>query len=216
MQPPAFNPYAPPTAESLPELPLGVPLHQFAPFVAYARGRDLVMSPHAPLANICVKCGARDSLVRRQHSFKSVPMWPVILLPLGCAPTFFFMLLLARTIKMPVPLCATCNARWSRGTLLNVIWLFVLFLSFVGPPIALALGEAEEMVWLVVWPAAVFLTLVAYLVVYFAVVRPRAIALLDLDDYLATFGGVHDDARAAVAHLAHLRAQMGQAMPYGG
>ncbi len=201
------NPYAPPLHDAVPDPPAAPPLASYPPFVAFSRGKDFVMSPYAPLPDVCVKCGARHDLVRRQTTFKLFASWAFLLLPFGCVLALVVIALTFRTFPLSIPLCRPCRTRWSHGVLLRWIWIAILVAAVVAPPVGLALVEAEELTWLL-WPAIAFVAFIAFLVVELGVVRARAISVLDLDDQLVTLGGVHADARLAAWEQANLRAQM--------
>jgi hypothetical protein len=76
-------------------------------------GDLLVVSHGARLPDVCVRCGARDDIVRRLEVMHHARPWTWLLLCLGVLGVVAFSLL-QRSAGVVLPICIVCDARWRR------------------------------------------------------------------------------------------------------
>ncbi|WP_394848952.1 hypothetical protein LZC95_16050 [Pendulispora brunnea] len=187
---PNANPYAAPQTA-----PAYVPAHGYghAPspaFYTYREGDAVVHPRRAWLPAVCMKCARVDGLVTRDHKFQYTPPWTYgLFFALGPVAVLIVMALLRNNARMPIPLCAPCDARWRKTTI--VLW------STVGLMVALpllaifaaAVSEVAGQVLLALSGVA----LVALLVVSLVVVRPAQLRAKKIDHAHVWILGVHQD-----------------------
>jgi hypothetical protein len=185
-----FDPYAPP--QHLGEFPLGDKLGD--QLGARIEGGYLVFNKNAALPDICLKCGARDGIVRRTQTFTYTPPWVFALLVFCNIGGLFAMLVTMKKAKLNLPLCAMCNRRWRAARFavglsvaLLVSPLIVFFAAIdspnAGPLMLLLLG----------------IGLLSFIVVTATFVRPRMLRARSIDDTTIRLSGVDPNAALAIA-----------------
>src|SRR2546422_686904 len=114
----SFNPYAPPEAD---------PNLVGARAQTRVEGACLVLED-ATLPDVCLKCGARERIVRREHRFVYQPPWVLLLVVFCTLIGIAAAAITTKRLKVSLPLCETCNRRWRASRILLVLPLVV----FVG------------------------------------------------------------------------------------
>jgi hypothetical protein len=182
---------------------------------------DLLLVSHgAHLADVCVKCAARDGIVRRFVVMGYRPFWPAVtLLTSLCFAWYVVTFLLDvwwavgalvcfvlfwrgwRYGALDLPLCPACDARW-RGVVrarflatlaiipVLVASAFAVELDRPGTPFG---GRSSQVALALV--AAWLLGLVA---VYAGTLRTRTVGAKVILDQIIFLRGVHPDARRAL------------------
>ena len=163
---------------------------------ARMQGSVLVLSKHAQMPQICAKCGVQHGLTARHTKMSWVPGWAYAMVVFGWAIGLIIMAVTRKTAQVTVPVCDSCNKRWSQGNLffglsfLPAAFLYLLMIVFAG----VDLPDAGAACMLL----GTLALLVAPIVVAFAVKRPRAVYPDKIDDHFVYLKGVHTSA-AAVA-----------------
>ncbi len=173
-----------------------------APFVAARAGNDLLVQKDASLPDLCVKCGAREGIVRRSTRFAWTPPWVYATALAGVLIMAVLAAVLQKRGHLMIPLCAACKKRWTHANLvmgLGVFWIFVAMALMVA-------FFAHEM------PALGFLALLSMVGVpvgvSFGYVRKRRLHPRKIDDRMLTLVGVHSDALDLIVQAAGQRAAL--------
>jgi hypothetical protein len=147
----------------------------------------------ALLPMCCVKCGARQPLVPRDVTFVWTPPWIWAFLPLGVLIPVVLSAVLTRRARLRLPLCESCNRRWSTGVLIGVATALGLVGGLVGG-IALMVNDLV--------PAGLALLCTGVLAPFLIgplVTRPRFLRAKRIDERgWITIAGMHADARTAL------------------
>jgi hypothetical protein len=176
------NLYAPPTA------PLAPSASGHASTIV--EGNRLRLPLGLPLPNLCVKCGRADGLTIRPQPFRWVSPWTSLFLVFGVLPGVVLQSLLTKRVRLSLPICPSCDSRWSRANLASKLALYgplaiaaaggVLgALASWGPPIAVV-------TFLLLLPAL----LIGPAVVHFFLVRPRSLRTTRIDSDAITLVGL--------------------------
>jgi hypothetical protein len=176
------NPYAPPQAHGQPG----------GHFVAQANGKELTVSKHAHLPDVCVKCNATQQIQRRAHTFQWAPQWVYMF-------GGFLFLLLRKTAAMQVPLCQACNARWGKSKLAMIGAVLGFFAALVlGGMVAGAAGDVGGILFLVF----LLLGVGGLIAVAVAVVKPAQLQVKKIDNQVIVLAGVDPGAANSIARIA--------------
>lgn len=162
------------------------------PMWAYSgSGEDLAVLQGALLPMCCVKCGARERLVPRDHTFSWTPPWIWAFLPFGVLIPVILSAVLTKRARLRLPLCESCNRRWSAAILIAVFTVIGFLVGLVGG-IALIAND-------LVVPGLLLLlgTVVAPFVIGPVVTRPRLLRARRIDNGWITIRGMHPEARQA-------------------
>jgi hypothetical protein len=207
-----FNPYKPP-ADAPPPTPVMHPLPAapWHPFEAFRQGDVLVLSKSAALPDVCMKCGRHEpGIFRRLVHFSWLPPYAPFLFCLGAIGIVIAFAVLQKRAPFFIPLCADCNARWTRATrimiapalLLAVTTMAVLF----GRP--LLFDEDEAGLALALLAGTIACGVVALVVVQRLVVRPCTVWATRIDERYLHAGGVADAAIEAVIELSRTHGRL--------
>ena len=176
------NPYAAPAAHGG---PAGHGYGHGHGAQASLRGDVLVVQKDAALPAVCMKCGTQENIVRRQGKFSWTPAWARLLVLVCTIGALVAILLTTKRGQLSMPLCASCNARWSGaiGALIGgvVALVFGVF----------ALGAFDEPAFGAV---LFFVILAAFVGVMVGVVKPRILQVHKIDDHVIELKGVHPEA----------------------
>lgn len=153
-------------------------------YSAHLDGKALVLSHDAPLPDVCMKCGAHDGITRREVIFSWSPVWVRYLI--FCIIGVLLQLLMRVRASFVVPLCPSCNARWSHARYATLGSIGALVVALAG---ASFLQET--------YPKTRFLGAGMFAVavlVHFAFVRPRTLPVHHLDENEIAFKTVNEGA----------------------
>lgn len=168
------NPYAPPQQQWGAPPPGYGPPPTGMPGQARFEGDQLVVVKNAQLPHVCLKCGTRDQVQKVKKKFQWTPVWARMLV-LVCTPAALVaMLVTQKRGELDVPLCARCKSRWTSAILALVGAVLLLIVS----PFGFALAPREPAVGIIFF----FLAFAAFFVILFAVMRPRILHLVKIDD----------------------------------
>jgi hypothetical protein len=180
------NPYAPPIDEE-PDGPGGKKKKKKrGRYTARLAGEALVISNalHAPvLPAVCMKCGSHEGIVRRKVVFQWRPVWARFLV--FCIIGLIILVVTTRRATLEIPLCASCNARWSAARNAGIAGVVVLVAALVA---VRTTDQAARGL------AALLALIVAFVVLSVAFVRPRVLPVQRIDDEEISLKGVHPDA----------------------
>jgi hypothetical protein len=156
-------------------------------YTARLEGDALVVSNamHMPLfPAVCMKCGAHDGIVRRKVQFQWRPVWARFLV--FCIIGIIVLLVTTRRANLEIPLCASCNARWSAARNAGIAGVVVLVAAFI----AVRVTDAGR-------PAigGLIALIAAFVVLSLVFIRPRVLPVKRIDDEQIILGGV--DSKAA-------------------
>jgi hypothetical protein len=170
------NPYAPPG---------GYPGQNHPHHSARLEGDVLVVAKDSYLPDVCLKCAARDGIVRRQAKFQWTPVWARLSIIFCTIGGLIVMLLTTKKGGLSVPLCQPCNARWGQAVtalIVSVVFLVagLLTFRFFDEP---AIGG---IVFVVV--------LGGFIGVMLGFVRPRMLQVDKIDDQFIYLKGFHASA----------------------
>ena len=143
-------------------------------YLAQLDGDVLAVSRGAKLRDVCLKCGSHHELTRRQVRFTRFVVLPPAL----------------KRADLGLPLCVSCNKRWSRAR------AAVLASSAAFGLSVLALGLHEDHHSLLPLCLVLF---VAVLVVVYAYARPRMLTAGRIDDRFVELLGCHANAAQEIA-----------------
>jgi hypothetical protein len=82
---------------------------------ARLEGDVLVVSKGAALRSVCLKCGKRDGIVRRDAKFQWTPMWARLSVVFCTLGGLIAILVTTKRGNLSVPLCVPCNRRWGQA-----------------------------------------------------------------------------------------------------
>lgn len=171
------NPYAPPEDDAPPERRKRRKRDRYE---ARLVGDSLVVSRDAELPSVCLKCGTRDDIVRRDAKFQWTPVWARFLV--FCVIGAIIMLATTKRASLHVPLCARCNARWGAARAVAIGGVIALVASFLW----MRFGDEQPLFGLGLLLAAV----AAFVVTAVVYVRPRTLQAKRIDDAEITLKGV--------------------------
>jgi hypothetical protein len=178
----ALNPYAPPQHV---DEPVGGGLLR-----ASFDGKLLTFNKTAMLPNVCLKCGAMPSTVRRKQAFAYAPPWVFLSFLLCSLAGAVAVVMVTKRATVQVPLCSSCDQRWRAAK-----WATGLALVALVSPLLLAFLEASTPNIAAIVGGLFLLAIIGLLVVMFAYVRPRTLQPKKIDKVVITLAGV--DAGAA-------------------
>lgn len=153
-------------------------------YSARLEGKALVLSHDAPLPDVCMKCGAHDGITRREVIFSWSPAW--VRYAIFCIIGVLLQLLMRVRASFVVPLCGSCNARWSLARYATHGSIGALVVALAA---ASFLQEAH--------PNARFVGPGMFgfaVLVHFAFVRPRTLPVHHLDENEIAFSAVNEGA----------------------
>lgn len=195
----APNPYSPPTPYGQAYQPYG----GAGSFAAFMEGPDLAVQKDAPLPDVCVKCGATPCQHRRNHQFVWNPPWIIFLFLLSPVIAAVVALIVQKKGRLQLPLCSTCQTRWTRGIFIilgGVLWLIG---ALIGG--AVAMGEDLPEVGL-----PLMISAIVFFIVAVVVPRNRFLRAKRVDDRVIVITGLHPNAVQAT-----LAAAQGGYVPAG-
>jgi hypothetical protein len=165
-------------------------------FMAARSGRDLIVQKAAPLPDVCVKCGRRDGITRKNVRFSWTPPWIFATALISILITAILSAILTKRGNLDLPLCPECRGRWGKATaaaVLSGLWVVFGFIFMI-------VAFANEV------PALGILFALSLLGVPLGVglgyVRPRRLYARKIDDPTITLVGVHSDSLDAIVHAA--------------
>jgi hypothetical protein len=147
-------------------------------------GSALVLSHDPRLPAVCMKCGSREEITRREVVFSWSPAWVRYLV--FCVIGVLLRLLMRVRASLVVPLCSRCNARWSAARNASNASIVLLFAA------ALLAGPLLRQ-----HPVGRFVGLFALAVVLFvhyAFVRPRVLPVRSIDENAIALESVSPEA----------------------
>lgn len=165
-------------------------------FLAARSGADLIVQKSAPLPEVCVKCGKRDRLTRKQTRFAWTPPWIYATALLSVLIMAILAAVLQKRGALSLPLCPECRSRWTKARLAGVATAFGFFGILIGM-IALFVNEMPILGCLSI-AALIGLPLG----VSFGYIRPRTLRPRVINDQALTLIGVHPDAIDAILQAA--------------
>jgi hypothetical protein len=199
MMPPHGHMYAPP------QNPVGYgPGHGFGYGYGWAPARadgPLLDYPvrGAPLPPLCCKCGTQHGLKARNASIVWVNPLAWLGALGGLLPLALMLAFMQKRVQIMLPICGTCDSRWTHGTILR--WLSFLAPFVVAPIIGAFLGlftESDEAFGIGILIGFVLLILMPLLTVKL-VSEPRAVIAKRIDDHRALLKGVHPELLRALS-----------------
>jgi hypothetical protein len=148
---------------------------------------------------VCLKCGARENLVRKRRRFQWVPPWTYILLVVSVLIGAIVMAIMRKRGTLDVPLCPSCKSRWTHATIAIVVALLGIFLVL---PLVAVIGSSE-LVPEDSGPVIAVLLMLGWLIGVVLVsrvyVRARTLWARRIENNYITVAGVHPEALAALA-----------------
>jgi hypothetical protein len=194
--------------------------------VVREEGELLLVSPGARLADVCVKCGAREGIVRRLEVMRYRPLWPAVGLALSlCVCWYVASLILTallpfdfwktlvglvcfaifwrgwRHAALSLPLCKACDARWRDVVrarfLVSIAILPVLVLSAIAIDLDAHRATLGGRSGLLAL-ALVTAWAVAFVAVHVGKWRKRTVGAKAIHEQLVFLRDVHPDARRAL------------------
>jgi len=173
------NPHAAPGG------PQGAPYGSGNQGYARLEGDVLVVAKDTYLPDICIKCGSKQGIVRRQTKFQWTPVWARLSIIFCTLLGLILMLVTTKKGNLPLPLCQPCNTRWGQavGALIGAVVFLILglftFRLFDEP----AIGGVIFLV-----------SLGAFIGVMLGFVRPRMLQVHKIDDGFIELKGFHHQA----------------------
>lgn len=149
-------------------------LKKSSDYIARIDGDALVVTRGAKLRGVCFKCASHKDLVRRDVVFTQIMFLP---------PT-------VRRAPLGIPLCASCNHRWSWARAATAF----AGIAFAMSLIALFVREDHH----ALLPLC-FVLFVGLLVTGFAYARPRMLTTRRIDDQFVELNGCHANAAQEIA-----------------
>jgi hypothetical protein len=121
----------------------------------WREGKYLVMSNNGPMPIACVKCGAEPTTyIRKTLTWHHPAIYLTILI--GVLIYLIVAMVVRKTAKLQVPVCAACNARRKRN--LAIGWLsFILSLVLCYVAVGVMDGNDEAQTWVALSSAALLL-----------------------------------------------------------
>lgn len=179
-------------------------------------GELLLVSHGVRLGDVCLKCAAREGIVRRFEVMRYRPFWPAVglagslcvcgylasLMLTALLPFDFWKLVIGlvcfaifwrgwRHGALDLPLCQACNARWRGGERARLLAALAIVPVLVVS--AAFEGHSVRLAYglLTLWIAGV-------VAVHMGTWRNRTVGAKAIDDELIFLRGVHPDARRAL------------------
>lgn len=178
------NPYAAPAATT------GATGIHYGAGAARLVGDVLVVRKDAALPAVCLKCGARDGVVYRPTNFQWTPVWARLMVVFCTLPGAIAMLVTTKKAALAVPLCPSCNARWSAAKNATVAGVVAILLGVFG----FQLVDDRSLLGL-----ALLVTITAFVVAMVGFVRPRMLQVQKIDAQELELKGFHPGAAADIA-----------------
>jgi hypothetical protein len=162
---------------------------------ARVEGGYLAFNKNAELPDICVKCGARQGIVRRSQPFSYTLPWVFALLVFCNIGGLIAMLVTMKRVKVNLPLCTTCNARWRNAhrAVLAASLLLIAPLALFFLPV-----DSRDVGALVMWLMG--LGVIVFIAVTAGFARSRLLRARSIDDTTIKLSGVDPGAAIAIAH----------------
>ncbi len=156
---------------------------------ATLEGDVLVVSKHGHLPDVCIKCAARENIVRRDAKLSWTPTWARLSVVFCTVLGAVAILVTTKRAQLSLPLCAPCNAGWStasKALIAAVIGLVIGLMSFsyVDPTIGAVVAG---------------LGIAGFVLVMLLFVRPRMVQVVLIDDHVVKLKGFHADAGRILA-----------------
>ncbi|MBX3186134.1 MAG: hypothetical protein KF819_03925 [Labilithrix sp.] len=180
-----MNPYAPPKDADRAESPV-----RRGDYHARLAGDVLVVGKGARLPPVCLKCGARDGVSHRHTKFSWTPVWARLSVLLCTLLGLIAILVTTKKGELGVPLCVSCNARWTAGR--NAVIGGVVM--FVGGILLLRVGDDPTIGF-----GVLGVGFVAFLALTLGVARPRMLQVRKIDDQYLELKGFHQGAAREIA-----------------
>lgn len=181
-----MNPYAPP-GEGEPEKHRRGGHGRYTASMTGKAGQTLVLSRDAEVPAVCMKCGSKQGIVRRLTQFQWTPVWARFMM--FCIIGLVVMLVTTKRAAMHVPLCATCNDRWSAARTVTIIGVLGLVAGFI------AMRTLDDHALGI---ALLFLGVGAFLILSITYVRPRVVRAKRIDATSLQLDGVDPKAAAEI------------------
>ncbi len=188
------NPYAPPQGG------FGGPGGPSGPYgqsglagQARFEGDALAVLKGAHLADVCIKCGARDSsgsrVSKHDKKFQWTPTWARLMIVLCTLGGLIAIAITTKRANLMVPLCQPCAARWSAARTVTIVGVVLLVLSIF------AFRLADDPTPGLIFFGVVF---VGFIALMLAFVRPRMLIVKKIDDREIWFKGYDRGAAEAL------------------
>jgi len=182
---PAPNPYAPPQAP-YGAFPVGPPGYLAPP--PRVDGQLVTIAKSYALPPLCVKCALPGDLRARWQAFAWFPSWTYFLLLLGLLPLVIVQMVLTKRARLALPLCGSCNSRWTTARVVRSLAFLVpivvgLGLAFAG--LATDHGLVAAFGVLLFFPG-----ILVVIPIDLIFVRPRILRAVFIDDHVVTLRGV--------------------------
>ena len=149
-------------------------LKKSSDYLAQLEGNVLVVSRGAKLRGVCLKCGSHHELTLRTVHFTRL---------LALPPTL-------RRAELGIPLCVSCNKRWTAGTRASAAAIAAFAASIV------ALCVTDDPRKLLALCIVLFITCV---LVARAYAIPRMLVARKMDDKFVDLSGAHPNAAQEIA-----------------
>ncbi len=146
------------------------------------RGDVLVVQKNAELPPVCMKCGTRDNIVRRQLKLSWTPVWARLSVLVCTLVGLIAMLVTTKRAQLAAPLCAPCNARWSAAIAAIVGGVVALIVGMMS------MGAFDEPA---IGGLVFFVVLAGFIGLMVGVVKPRTLQVAKIDDHVIELKGVH-------------------------
>lgn len=147
----------------------------------------------SPLPPICCKCGTRDGLKARHQTITWINPLAWLGALGGLLPLALMIAFLQKRVQIMLPICMTCDKRWTIGTVLR--WLSFLAPFVIAPVLGVVIGlftQSDDAFAIGILVAFVLLILMPLLTVKL-VSEPRAVIAKRIDDHRALLKGVHPE-----------------------
>lgn len=178
-----MNPYAPPRdGDGEPTQKTTRTKKKRGRYSARYEGNVLVVSRDADLPSVCMKCGTHDGIMRRSANFQWTPMWARMLVPLCALGGLIAMSITRKMATLAVPLCTSCNGKWTAGRNAIIAGVVAIVLAFVYVRTVDDPKGALGVLGIVV---------VAFLGLAFFFARPRMLQVDKIDDREIHLKGFH-------------------------
>ena len=180
------NPYAPPAVASAAYGPTASGVRSY---YAALNGDVLVVQKEAALPPVCMKCGTKHEITRRNAKFQWTPMWARLMIVFCTLPGLIAMLATTKRGRLELPLCVACNARWGQAVAAIVVGIVAL----VGALLTLRSFD-EPAIGAVLF----FVGLVAFLGLVLGFAKPRLLQVHKIDERNVELKGFHPDAARVI------------------
>jgi hypothetical protein len=158
-------------------------------YYAALDGEKLVVQKDAELPSVCLKCGSHDGILRRKAKFQWTPVWARILVPFCWPAGLIAILATTKRGTLDVPLCGSCNARWSQAVGAIVVGVVAL----VAGIFAIRAFDEPATGFIVF-----FVALAGFLGLAIGFARPRMLIADKIDEANLTLKGVDQGAAREV------------------